>query len=65
MKKHPIGDTIKNFRLKHCWTQAQAAQKLGIGLRTLISFENGEERRPRPLTIAKINMAIASIEKAA
>lgn len=64
-KPHPIGQTIKEFRLKHCWTQAQAAERLGIGLRTLISFELGEERRPRPLTLAKINMAIKAIEKAA
>jgi transcriptional regulator with XRE-family HTH domain len=65
MKKHPIGERIKAFRLRHRWTQAQAAAVLGIGLRTLISFERGEERRPRPLTLAKIEFAMQQIEKAA
>jgi transcriptional regulator with XRE-family HTH domain len=65
MKPHPIGQAIKEFRLKRCWTQKQAADALGIGLRTLISFERGEERSPRPLTLAKINFAMQSIEKAA
>lgn len=64
-KPHPIGLAIKEFRLKRRWTQAQAAEKLGIGLRTLISFELGEERNPRPLTLAKIHFAMQSIEKAA
>ena len=64
-KPHPIGTKIKEFRLKHRWTQAQAAKQLGIGLRTLLSFENGEERSPRPLTLAKIEFAMQSIEKAA
>jgi len=66
MKKHPIGERIKSFRLKRCWTQAQAATMLGIGLRTLVALETGHLRaEPRPLTLAKIVMAMESIEKAA
>ena len=62
-KPHPIGERIKEFRLKRLWTQREAAHRLGIGLRTLISFEKGEERNPRPLTLARIEFAMQSIEK--
>jgi DNA-binding XRE family transcriptional regulator len=65
-KQHPIGAKIKALRLKRCWTQAQAATMLSISLRTLISLEKGNYRgEPRPLTLAKINLAIQSIEKVA
>jgi len=66
MKTHPIGAKIKAFRLRHCWTQKQAATMLRVSLRTLISLEKGNYRgEPRPLTLARITMAMQSIEKAA
>lgn len=64
MKVHPIAKKIRDLRLKYRWTQAQAADQLGIGLRTLLSYEHGEELNPRPLTLAKIQFAINRIEKA-
>lgn len=64
-KSHPIGPVIKKFRLDRGWSQVHAAVQLGISLRTIIALETGSERRPRQLTLAKINMAMRSIEQAA
>ena len=62
MKPHPIGKTIKEFRHARGWSQSIAAYHLGISLRTVIALETGSERKPRPLTLAKINMAMRSLE---
>lgn len=60
-----MGQKLKAFRLGRGWTQMQAAVHLGISLRTLIALETNFKRRFRPLTLAKINMAMESIQKAA
>lgn len=66
MTHFPIGARIKKLRLSRCWTQRQAATMLAISLRTLIALETGNYRgEPRPLTLAKIELAMKSIEKAA
>lgn len=62
MKSHPIGKTIKEFRHARGWSQSVAAYHLGISLRTVIALETGSERKPRPLTLAKINMSMRAIE---
>lgn len=59
------GKRIKDFRLKRGWTQSYAAVQLGISLRTIVALERGTQRSPRPLTLAKIALAMESIEKAA
>lgn len=62
MKPHPIGKIIKEFRHARGWSQVIASTQLGISLRTLIGLETGSERKPRPLTLAKINMAMRALE---
>jgi len=61
--KNSIGQRIKAFRLQRCWTQEQAAPQLGISLRTLVALERGYKREVRPLTMAKINMAIEALSQ--
>lgn len=55
-------ERVKALRRKHGWTQAQAAPKLNICLRTLVSLEKGV--RMRALTLVAIDFAIQEIEKA-
>ncbi len=64
-KAHPVGNEIKEFRMKRGWTQAYTAMQFKISLRTIVALEVGSERKPRPLTLAKIHLAMQSIEKAA
>lgn len=62
MKPHPIGKVIKEFRHSRGWSQTVAAVQLGISIRTVIALETGSERKPRPLTLAKINLAMRALE---
>lgn len=65
MGRNHIGERIKSFRLQRGWTQEQTAPQLGISLRTLVALERGYKREVRALTMAKINMALRAIERAA
>lgn len=55
-------ERIKALRRKHGWTQAQAAPKLNVSLRTLVSLEKGVQLRP--MTLAGIALILQDIEKA-
>ena len=62
MTRSELSNKLKSFRMEHGLTQEQAAPQLGISLRSFIAFELGYKRRPRPLTLAKINMAMDAID---
>lgn len=55
-------ERIKALRRKNGWTQAQAAPKLNVSLRTLVSLEKGVQLRP--MTLAGIALILQDIEKA-
>lgn len=59
-----MGQRIKALRLSRGWSQVAASVQLNVSLRTLVALENST-RRFRPLTLARISMSIAALEKAA
>ena len=60
-----MGQRIKALRMAKGWTQIEASIQLGISLRSVVALENNHSRRFRPLTLARIAMAMESIQKAA
>jgi DNA-binding XRE family transcriptional regulator len=54
---------LKQFRAAQGWTQQEAADALGISLRTLVSLEHETPKYdPRPITLVKVERRISAIQ---
>jgi len=52
-----MGDQVRMWRMRRAMTQAQLAEKAGIGINTIVRIERNQTE-PRPPTIRKLADAL-------
>ena len=52
-----IGDEVKMWRMRRAMTQAELAEKAGVGVNTVVRIERNQTE-PRPPTIRKLAQAL-------